>query len=54
MDSNDGYIKLETTQDKVRKLWAKISKRAREKAFVERVLAAQRRKEEKGVNEISS
>lgn len=49
MDSNDGYIKLETTQDKVRKLWAKISKRAREKAFVEQVLRKKRMEDKKDV-----
>jgi hypothetical protein len=45
MDSNDGYIKLETTQDKVRKLWAKIAVRAREQAFVQQVLAKKRRED---------
>lgn len=47
MDSNNGYLKLETTQDKLKKMWAKISKRAKEKAFVERVLKQKRDEDKK-------
>lgn len=42
MDSNNGYLKLETTQDKLKKIWAKISVKAKEKAFVERVVKQKR------------